>query len=228
MRQLYELCGENRDVRFSPYCWRVRLMLDHKGLDYDTVPITFIEKQPLENASSRTVPVLNDDGTWVKDSFEIALYLDDTYPDSPLFGDGIARAQAVVLNDWVNSTIARGIFPMIVADIHRQLDPKNAAYFRETREKFLGCTLEDAQGTRAERLAPFRVSLSPLRAALKRGDWLAGEAPGWLDYAVFGTFVWSHMVSDIELLEKDDILHAWRERMFDTRDGYIRAMQRAV
>ncbi|WP_051555946.1 glutathione S-transferase N-terminal domain-containing protein [Kordiimonas gwangyangensis] len=160
MRQLYELCGENRDVRFSPYCWRTRLMLQHKGLEFDPVAITFLEKQPLESAGSRTVPVLNDNGTWVKDSFDIALYLDDTYTDKPLFGNATARAQAVVLNDWLNRTLVLGIFPMIVADLHGHLDAKNAAYFRETREKFLGCTLEDAQ---APALKSSRLSARRLR-----------------------------------------------------------------
>jgi len=228
MRQLYELCGENRDLRFSPYCWRARLMLAHKGLAYEPVPITFIEKQPLESAGSKTVPVLNDNGTWVKDSFDIALYLEDTYPEKPLFGNDIARAQAVVLNDWLNRTLVLGIFPMIVADIHGYLDAKNAAYFRETREKFLGCTLEDAQGTRAERLAPFRASLAPLRAALKAGDFLAGDAPGWLDHAAFGPFIWAFLASKLELLDKDDPLHSWRERMFDLFGSDAHAMARAA
>ncbi|WP_262692970.1 glutathione S-transferase N-terminal domain-containing protein [Kordiimonas aestuarii] len=228
MRQLFELCGENRDVRFSPYCWRARLALKHKGLEFDSVPITFLEKQPLENASSKTVPVLNDDGTWVKESFDIACYLDDTYADKPLFGSADARAQGVVLNDWLNRTLLLGLFPMIVADIHRHLDAKNAAYFRDTREKFLGCTLEDAQGTRAERLAPFRKSLSPLRAGLRANDYLSGDAPAWLDYAAFGTFMWVHLASDFEPLEADDPLYDWRERMFDLFDGYGRGMPRAV
>ena len=228
MRQLFELCGENRDVRFSPYCWRARLALMHKELEFDTVPITFLEKQPIENASSKTVPVLNDDGTWVKDSFDIACYLDDTYTAKPLFGSTDARAQAVVLNDWLNRTLLLGIFPMIVLDIHGHLDAKNAAYFRETREKFLGCTLEEAQGTRAERLIPLRKSLAPLRAGLKTQAYLSGAAPAWLDYAVFGTFMWVHLASDLEVLADDDVLFAWRERMFGLFDGYGRNMPRAV
>lgn len=228
MRQLFELCGENRDIRFSPYCWRARLVLEHKGLEYETVPISFIEKQPLESAGSKTVPVLNDDGTWVKDSFEIALYLEKTYPEKPLFGNDMAIAQAAVLNDWLNRTLVLGIFPMIVADIHGHLDAKNAAYFRETREKFLGCTLEEAQGKRGERLAPFQASLAPLRAGLRRGDYLAGDAPGWLDYAAFGPFIWAHLTSRLELLKADDPLHDWRERMFGQFGGFMRELPRAV
>ena len=29
------------DVRLSPYCWRVRFALGHKGLEYRTVPTGF-------------------------------------------------------------------------------------------------------------------------------------------------------------------------------------------
>ncbi|WP_417450428.1 glutathione S-transferase N-terminal domain-containing protein [Kordiimonas sp.] len=228
MRQLFELCGENRDVRFSPFCWRSRLMLKHKGLDFDCVPITFLEKQPLETAAAKTVPVLNDNGTWVKESFDIACYLDDTYADRPLFGSADARAQARVLNAWVDHTLLGGIFPMIVADIHRHLDAKNAAYFRETREKFLGCTLEEAQASRAGRLGTFRKSIAPLRAGLKVNDYLSGETPAWLDYAVFGCFIWVHLASDLEVLEVDDSLYGWRERMFELFDGYGRSMPRAA
>lgn len=222
MRQLFELCGEDRNVRFSPYCWRVRLALLHKGLEFEGVPIRFLEKQPLESADSKTVPVLNDKGTWVKDSFAIATYLDDTYPDAPLFGGTICNAQAVVLNDWLNRTMLMGIFPMIVADIHGKLDAKNAAYFRETREKFLGRSLEEAQAGRADMLPAFRKALAPLRAGLRTTDFLSGVQPAWLDYAVMGTFMWAKVVSDIELLSEDDELAVWQERMLDLFDGHCR------
>ncbi|WP_420430088.1 glutathione S-transferase N-terminal domain-containing protein [Kordiimonas sp.] len=228
MRQLFELCGEDRDMRFSPYCWRARLALLHKGLEYEGMPIRFLEKQPIESADAKTVPVLNDGGTWVKDSFGIAVYLEETYPDNPLFGGEIAKAQAEVLNVWLNKSVLLGIFPMIVADIHKKLDAKNAAYFRETREKFLGCTLEEAQAERAVMLPGFRKALSPLRAGLRSTLFLSGEQPAWLDYALMGTFMWANMVSDIELLEADDDLNAWQERMLDLFDGHCRSELEAV
>lgn len=227
MRQLFELCGENREVRFSPYCWRARLALLHKELDYESVPISFLEKQPLESADTKTVPVLNDDGVWVKDSLGIALYLDDTYTDRPLFGGEIAKAQAAVLNNWLNKSVLMGIFPMIVMDIHQALDSKNAAYFRETREKFLGCTFEEAQAGRPAMLPKLQKALSPLRAGLRSTPYLSGAAPAWLDYAVMGTFMWAAIVSDLELLEEDDELYAWRERMLDLFGGHCRKVLKA-
>ena len=34
--------------------------------------------------------------------------------------------------------------------------------------------------------------------------------------------MWPRTISLLELLEKDDILYAWRERMFDLFDGMAR------
>jgi hypothetical protein len=35
-RTLYDLAGADPDLRFSPYCWRTRLALAHKGLEVET------------------------------------------------------------------------------------------------------------------------------------------------------------------------------------------------
>jgi len=223
MRQLFELCGRDEEVRFSPYVWRIKMAMKHKDLDFEGVPIRFLNKQPLENAQSKTVPVLNDNSTWVKDSFEIALYLEKTYPDAPLFGGAIAEGQARLLNSFIDNTVVRGIFPMIVADIHARFDEKNGAYFRETREKFLGCSLEDAQADRDALLPNFRAALTPIRNTLGVQAFLSGGAPAWADYCLFGTLMWARIASDFELLEADDPIHAWREGMLDMFDGYARA-----
>ncbi len=222
MRQLFELCGRDENVRFSPFVWRIKLALHHKGLDYEGVPIRFLDKRPIEG-HSKTVPVLNDNGTWVSDSLRIAFYLDETYPDNPLFGSPTAIGQARILNSWSNRTVLGGIFPMIVADIHSHLDEKNGSYFRETREKFLGRTLEEAQAARDDLLPAWQASLEPLRSGLKDTPYLAGEAPAWPDYSLLGTFMWARIASDFELLQEDDIVYEWRERMLDLFGGLGRS-----
>ena len=61
-RILYDLCAAN-DLRFSPYCWRVKLSLAHKKLEYRTVPVGFTEKYKIEFSGQNLVPVLDDNGT---------------------------------------------------------------------------------------------------------------------------------------------------------------------
>jgi hypothetical protein len=42
--QLYDLAGAEPERRFSPYCWRSKMALAHKGLPFDTIPWRFTDK----------------------------------------------------------------------------------------------------------------------------------------------------------------------------------------
>lgn len=56
---LYELLGAD-DRRFSPYCWRTRMALAHKGLKAEIVPCKFTDKQLIAFSGQDKVPVLKD------------------------------------------------------------------------------------------------------------------------------------------------------------------------
>src|SRR5436190_21355793 len=97
--KLYDLAGAEDDRRFSPYCWRVKMALKHKGLDFETVPWRFTEKEALAPYKSTTVPVLVDGSQSVYDSWAIALYLDEVYPSRPrLFGGTASRTLSALFN----------------------------------------------------------------------------------------------------------------------------------
>ena len=70
-----------------------------------------------------------------------------------------------------------GLFRMYVTDILAHVHPRDRDYFRASREKMIGTTLEAYAADRDARLAPFRDSLAPLRATLGRQPFLAGDAP---------------------------------------------------
>ena len=53
--KLYDLTGAEDDRRFSPYCWRVKMALMHKGLAFDTIPWRYTEKDKIEFTGSTTV-----------------------------------------------------------------------------------------------------------------------------------------------------------------------------
>src|SRR5690348_6140950 len=80
---LYDLAGAEADRRFSPFCWRTRMALAHKGLDVETVPWRFTEKDKLPQPNGGRVPVIVDGDRVVHDSSTIADYLDSRYPDRP-------------------------------------------------------------------------------------------------------------------------------------------------
>ena len=73
--KLYELSlSEGRTV--SPFVWRVRFCLAHKGLDPERVPISYHDKDQLAFSGQDRVPVLVDGDTVVTDSWKIACYLE--------------------------------------------------------------------------------------------------------------------------------------------------------
>ena len=59
MITLYDLAFDD-DRRPSPFCWRAKFALAHKGLDYTNVPMGFTEKEKIAFADSKTVPVIQD------------------------------------------------------------------------------------------------------------------------------------------------------------------------
>src|SRR5208337_2125813 len=84
---LYDLAGDEDERRFSPNCWRIKMALAHKGLEFEAVPWRFTEKDAIAFSGQGLVPVLVDGSATVYDSWRIALYLDKAYPERPLLID---------------------------------------------------------------------------------------------------------------------------------------------
>ena len=222
-RLLYDLAGADPALRFSPFCWRARMALAHKGLEVETIPWRFTEKDRIAFSGQGMVPVLVDGERSVSDSWAIAEYLEATYPDRPsLFGGPAAQALARFVNSWTDGILHPWIGRMVVRDILDCIRPEDRAYFRESREKRFGMTLEAFVEMREQSLPAFRKELQPLRLVLRAQPFLSGAAPAYADYIVFGAFQWARCVSAFRLLEPDDPVHAWRERMLDLFGGLAR------
>lgn len=221
--KLFELVGTDESRPFSPYCWRTRLALAHKGLEADSIPWRFTEKAAIAPHGSEKVPVLLDADKAIVDSWVIANYLEDAWPERPsLFGGEGGRALARMTNWWGDIAVVGGMFPLIVADIPSHLAANDAAYFRRSREARLGKPLEEASAGRDNNVAAFRKSLDVMRLTLKTQPFLGGATPNYADYIVFGGFQWARAVSPFKLLEADDPLHAWREKLLDAFGGLAR------
>lgn len=220
-RQLYELCGSDPARVFSPYCWRARMALAIKGLDFESVPWRFTETDRLAFAQHDKVPVLVDGDRTVPESWDIAQYLDAAYAYTvPLLRGN--PAPYVFVSAWNDTVVQAGLVKLIVSDIPAVLDAPDRAYFIESREKRFGMSLDQVTADREARLPAFRASLQPLRHALRGRDFLGGAAPDYADCIVFGSFMWARSVSPLPMLAADDALHAWRERMLDLADGMAR------
>jgi glutathione S-transferase len=228
MITLYDLVFQE-DRRPSPFCWRAKFALKHKGLDWRDEPTGFTEKHKIAFAQSQTVPVIHDGTKVVKDSWAIVTYLDQAYADKPLFKSEMAVSYARFVAGWVDTAVHVALFPIIVGDLYDRVRPVDQTYFRESRGKRLGTT--DFAGFQAKArdkgVASFRSALEPARRVVREQKFLAGEHPAYPDYALAGAFLWARIASPLELLEPDDPVHAWRERMLDLFDDMGRKAKAA-
>ena len=220
---VYELDGID-DVRFSPFCWRTLLALRHKGFDdFERVPVSFRDRSPIAFSKQERIPVLVDGARWVNDSWDIACYLEDAYPDRPaLFGGDTARAEALFVNAWAQQIQNPGLINVILWDAFQAVDPADRNWWRQDREKRFG-EIEAYRRGREEKLGPWRASLEPLRATLRAQPYLCGEAPAYADYIVFGTFLFARFVGRYDVIEPADPIRDWCERLLDLFDGYARS-----
>lgn len=217
--KLYDLAGEDLEMRFSPFCWRTKLALAHKGLAFETIPWRFHEKEAIAESGQPKVPVIVDGDRWVHDSWTIAEYLDETYPDRPmLFSSPEVKAHIRFLDAWVGKVLFPALAKSVMVPLQDVIAEENRAYFRETREKVFGMTLEQL-GELAPSAKEFSAMLSPLRSVLAKQPFLGGDAPDYGDYLVFGPFQWARCSSPDELLQADDPVALWRGRILDLYDG---------
>jgi len=217
--RVYDLCGAN-DLRFSPNCWRTRMALAHKELSADFIPWHFTDKEAITFSDSKTVPVLIDGEQIAGDSWEIANYLEEKYPDAPsLFGGVAGRAVTAFINAWADATLHPALIRCILPDVFDRIDDMDKNYFRASRETRFGMTIEAMRERQTEELAKLDYALTPLRTILKSEDWIAGDFPGYADYIIFGAFQWARLVSPLNIVDAEDPIQPWRERMLDLFDG---------
>jgi glutathione S-transferase len=93
------------DWPYSPFCMKVRAILDHKRLEYRTVnPLA--ARGTLGRRGTGKVPAIEIEGRFVTDSTDIAYALDEYRPDPPLLpSDPRERALCHVIEDWADESL---------------------------------------------------------------------------------------------------------------------------
>ena len=221
MISLYELKGKG-ERRYSLFSWRTRMALKHKGLEFESVPVRMSDKAAIAFSGGKTVPIVKDGDTVVRDSWKIAEYLESRYARAPLFGGEIGRGVSAAFNTWVDRVVVPAMLPVIAADIHERVDPDDESYFRKTMEKVLKTTLEESRGRRDAALVSLGRVLAPMQEACKRQPFISGASAAYADYILFSVFQWARVMSPQELLGPEDPLCRWRERILDLFGGFAR------
>mgnify|MGYP001158498268 FL=1 len=222
--KFYDLSGAD-NKRFSPFGWRVRMSLAHLSMEEITEVelVKFSQKDKLKFSGQELVPILCDNSATISDSWRIAEYLEDNYTDQPtLFSSPTDKANEKFVSSWVDSQVHPLIAKCVVRDIIDVIDPSDREYFRRSREHRFGMSLEEVVANREETRTLLKQTLFPVRKVLELNPFLGGTSASFADYSVFGAIMWARITSSFDILEQDDPIIDWRERMLDLYDGLAR------
>lgn len=124
---------------YSTNVERVALALAHKGLPVQSVQVDPNDRTELRRISGQDlVPVIVDDGKVVFDSMEIVRYLENKYPDKPLYPRVVARnAEMLVFIDWFNRVWKRPPNDIVSEMEKPQPDSKKIAEWGSTLTNWL-------------------------------------------------------------------------------------------
>ncbi len=165
------------DNPFSPFARKVRMALQLKGLDYESIDaLALREHDRLSGVNPRAeVPVLVDDGLAISDSADIVSYLEDRYPTPALLADRAERRAKA--RYW--QRIADTVLDAIVHDIsiwtwptHSRSDAPPTGLLEAGRGDLIELIgeLEDAIGDSGfvcDRLSLADIALFPHISSLK-------------------------------------------------------------
>jgi glutathione S-transferase len=140
---------------FSTNVDRVAIALALKGLDTESVVISYEDRSPVIEVSGQgLVPVIVDDGEVIVDSTRILYYLDERYPGPPLFpADRTRRAEVDIFLEWFNE-----VWKVAPNGIEEELEKPKPDHER----------VEELN-------ARMRASLAPFEGLLADRDYLFGE-----------------------------------------------------
>ena len=204
----------------SPFVWATKYALAHKGFEVDIVPGGFTGIMERTGGRSERLPAIVDDGRWVLDSWLIAEYLDETYPDRPtLIGDPSVKVLTQLVESWLWQ---QAIGPWMTCFLKSYRDrslPQDHDYVTSSRERMFGRRIEDIVVGREDRLPMVPPNLELLRGVLRDHRWLGGESPNYADYRALSIFLFCASVADLPVLTEDDPLRDWIDRGFDLYGG---------
>ncbi|MEK9653444.1 MAG: glutathione S-transferase N-terminal domain-containing protein [Betaproteobacteria bacterium] len=219
MIKIYDLATKYPDVRFSPFVWRIKYALAHKGLEWEEAPLHFTEMSRLPDPNVGLVPVLVDGSTVVHDSWSIAEYLDEAYPERPLFKSAEAKAQCLLFKHWSERVWHPLVSKIGIMDFYDAQRDAEKTYFRESREKRFQMTLEEWGGNSSEAREQLLKILEPVRQVIASFDFLGGDTPSFSDYIALGVMQWIRCGSRVEMFDKEDPINDYQNRLLDLYDG---------
>ncbi|GAA5814529.1 hypothetical protein MFLAVUS_008026 [Mucor flavus] len=228
--RFYDLEINQPGLIWSPNTCKTRFALNN--IPYETKWVNFRNLHTIipsitKSGKRPTVPIIEDlahDNKPVQDSWDIAVYLEEAYPDTPsLFHGNIGLHK--FFYDYANSKILPFLFKLVVSRIADNCGPPQLVkWFRANREKHFGQTLERFSGELSDNITALKNALTPVHNVLKQHLFITGDKVGFADVTLASYFAMVHAIEPdkFELvlnIYNDDIFRNWWNRTEQYRTG---------
>ncbi|KAI8150169.1 hypothetical protein BJV82DRAFT_586109 [Fennellomyces sp. T-0311] len=168
------------ELIWSPNTSKTRYALNYKGIPYKVIWLTYPEVRseiPKITKSDRapTVPVIVDllhGDKVIQDSWKIAKYLEEAYPNTPSLFNSNAGVH-LFFHNYLTDNLLWVIVRLTVLSLMDKTD-EDKDYFRRTREDFLGMTLEEYAGDEEGNGKQMTAYLEPIGKVFKVYPYISG------------------------------------------------------
>jgi glutathione S-transferase len=203
----------------SPFCAKVRKILDYKGVDYEIVEVDYLRRTELLIASGQImVPALTlESGATIVDSDRIAMRIEELCPEPTIFPPG-QRGLHIALAHYIDTAVEDALFRVAVPDelLHFRLQgAEHEAMWRLIRERKYGAGFVDRM--ERELAANWKIAvevLAPFEEQLGAGvgAFLTGRI-GLADFSLYGQLHLAGLTGELKLPASMLHLHAFCGRM---------------
>ncbi|CDS05103.1 hypothetical protein LRAMOSA07632 [Lichtheimia ramosa] len=194
--RFYDLELDVPELVWSPNTCKTRYALNVKGIPYETKWLTFAQVHEVipgltKTGKAPTVPVIVDlahGDKVVQESWEIAKYLEEAYPDHASLFNGNEGAH-FFFHEYCTRKLLPKIFKLCVLTIHSKVTPSSLQqWFRDSREKAFKMPLEKFAGDPQKHIDAIKELLEPIGRVLKKYPYMTGQQAGWADVVLASYF----------------------------------------
>jgi glutathione S-transferase len=201
----------------SPFCAKIRKILDFKGIEYELIDVDYVERKELVMASGQmTVPALTlENGETLVESERIAMTLEEHYPEPTLFPpawQGVHLALARYFDTELEAALFRAAVPYELAH-YRRRGPDHEALWRLLRERKYGVGFVDQMlHEHSANLSRAHNLLAPLEASFGDRAFILGRI-GYADFALYGQLTYFAIGGPLTVPANLPHLRAFFQRM---------------
>jgi glutathione S-transferase len=182
--KFYDLLSTHPKTWWSPNTYKTRLVLNYKQIPYTTIGVHYPDIAEVSqklglSANERwpqwTVPIIEHDGKVVRDSYAIAKYLDQQFPERPVLGEECEKWA-----EYIRKNLVLAVWPMTGPMVPTILDERDRKFFEVTRK------LPERQETH-EKVAE---AMKPMIEGIKKGGYVYGGTVHYADFLLGSILIW--------------------------------------